>query len=1229
METGTPLDYEATGRCLDNFLEKEGRISLLFLRNIQSMDFKVHGTEEARWSIHSEKRWTYSGWTYCTISKCMDEKPKVTFKDRWRVAIEDPDNLPSELQYRHKRTMKDVECGIAALVPDPKFEQTPIFKSDPIPRFFSTLPLTFSTNLPVHIHATFALASDRASIPIEDSMQEDGAKWNKWLLSSAIPQFYLHFLEDIGRETIELRDPFEFWPKDSPPQGYLSEPIFTSFWQTLPKSSCQLFPVTRQVKAAQLKKREPPKLVTVIEAVFDLLDERISMALREILESQIPTLVRAPMKIRSRLQTGMEVKSVTPKRLRELFREESASKCLENTALEDPTVLEILLGLISPSRDAEFTELDGCRILPLADRTLGTLRLATIHKQADCYLVANQEELELFHFALGRLVALKPGKHFKKAILDSAKFNVTRLDLFNLGTLLGRMDFGDRSATVKMDTWLNKFWDYCRRAEELQFNTKSVFTSSPDIRCRPIFRATRGGVSSYIEPERLDLLPAVIEPDKLQQRSLCAKFPGIYMFSFSCLPQYLRSAEICLDTCASFARFITTITKLAKQEGAGLDVYIRRYLGTAEIKVCLTLRARVRTLSDNFILQLLQKLVIKYVSADPSMKDNNIKISLRSLPVWPTTESSTWISATAGLATQSLGLLVPWITGYQSFIEPNFFISNLSTMRALGVCEVSGVDVLLRTLTNLPPNVPGITTYRSFIRAISDTPNWRNALPRLRQIGMAPNRTKLLVPACNLFDHKDQIFTSTFRDEADTKFLLKELEESETFWREIGLKHRVNGQFEPADYILCLKKIRERLESSKNHAPNAGLIKDALAVLSPLTTPSTALGRLSRPDWSAVADHATFPTITSFNTQSSHRRTAMEIVAIAMPTMLLSEVIGSQYMSICWSQIPFPIESPTVATLDKLASKGKPSTLMVWNHLQHMASSIMELHEDAVAAFVSDLYSTYDYLQDNLEDSIASFSKFQESRLWFNFDLADKSMVRKVHLEPNKCSIKNLILETSCDTANLQSVRQGLIRYQKLLRALGCKSIVYPSVDAPKIHANHLISTDLRRLRREGLLLDLTLEAKSGNVRAHKVVMAASSGFFARQFKDHWSNHDNIDLKPFAHSTLSSVVDFAYADTFDWSSMQILEDEYDKVDITANKLDDFLDLLEAAQYLDMPDLKTQVENQILLVPRLFIREHNVLGVLNRASDAEAGRVVAYCNVFYADNKEAVDLAMKE
>lgn len=203
---------------------------------------------------------------------------------------------------------------------------------------------------------------------IESSTQEDGADWNRWLLTLAIPSLYLPFLEDLTRKVGQ--EAFRFWPKQASSKGSLSELAYTSFRQQLPSSSRRLFPLARQPDSR--KKRRPPQVLEIKEATFDFLSSETAEPLRDILESQIPTLVRVPFAKLQLLEP--RITSVTPSLLREIFRSEAAAEYLAQSESKSK-ILEGLLKEIIPEADADFDEFDSCRVLPLADGTFGILSI--------------------------------------------------------------------------------------------------------------------------------------------------------------------------------------------------------------------------------------------------------------------------------------------------------------------------------------------------------------------------------------------------------------------------------------------------------------------------------------------------------------------------------------------------------------------------------------------------------------------------------------------------------------------------------------------------------------------------------------------------------------------------------------------------------------------------------------------------------------------------------------
>ena len=577
-ESKTPLDYTAAQRYMEEFLD-EARISLIFLRNVRSIDFKVYGERHPRWSVKSSSKgleYDFSDWNVCTVTKGNGFDGGTTIEDRWWTAIQDPAEFPIELLHRHKRTMKDVQCGMAALVSSTPAGKDAKLYAAPKSRVFSSLPLPLQWDLPINVHATFITFGDRNSITIESSAREDGADWNRWLLTSAIPSLYLPFLEDLARKVGQ--DAFRLWPKEVPPKGSLSELVYTSFWQQLPSSSCRLFPLARQPDSK--KKRQPPKALEIKEATFDFLSSETSELLRDVLESQIPTLVRVPF---TKLQSlEPRITSVTPRLLREIFRSEAAAEYLvkSNSKVK---VLDVLLKEIMPEADVDFEELNGCRVLPLADGTLGVLSIVDRSKPTLTYYVASKWEGELFDFASELLTPMNQGSDFKAKLLNhQKKFNIKSMDLSDLGTLLGKKDF--QANVAESDAWLQRFWKFWHE-KEIYSKEKITLTSGSGVHNYPILQATCDGTKTYVKPSELKNLPFVVEPADEQYQKICDKIPGLHRLNSKYMPLYLNSAEGSLKDASSFAQFIKSLSVLAVRQAGGLGSYIRTIFADVELEV--------------------------------------------------------------------------------------------------------------------------------------------------------------------------------------------------------------------------------------------------------------------------------------------------------------------------------------------------------------------------------------------------------------------------------------------------------------------------------------------------------------------------------------------------------------------------------------------------------------------------------------------------------------------
>jgi sacsin len=302
---------------------------------------------------------------------------------------------------------------------------------------------------------------------------------------------------------------------------------------------------------------------------------------------------------------------------------------------------------------------------------------------------------------------------------------------------------------------------------------------------------------------------------------------------------------------------------------------------------------------------------------------------------------------------------------------------------------------------------------------------------------------------------------------------------------------------------------------------------------------------------------------------------------------------------------------------------------MVWLHLEHMAQMAQHLRQEHVQSFLSDLHRTYAYLQDHLEESRKNFN--QGSRqIWLNLNSSNAEFAT---LGDVKCSwngIKDLVLSSSCDAGSVKAVRPALMRYETLLRALGCHSITYPTVTRPSLHHGHSVSTSLRGLREQGKLLDATYYTEGKYIKAHRVVLAAVSEKCAAQFSSglHVEDvipYDSNDSDFFlSYHTLSTMINYAYEDEVNWSEMEVTES--DDADTRAMKLDMLLDLHGGADFWMIPALKSQVEDKILGAGKLFINIENVLDVKQHAEDVRAKATAEMCGKFIQNNCAAVERA---
>ena len=536
---------------------------------------------------------SFSDWANVIVEQHNHLGENKFATEKWWRVIEDVRNPPKELQHRHKRRMKNVECGIAALVPQSgKAARSPFqpLKS----KFFNCLPLKFESTLPVQIHATFLLSGDRQNIATEETSQDAGSEWNKWLLQKELPHVYLQFLEEIGRRT--GHGVYKYFPVAfNGRQHLLSDLIRASFWENIKSSSYRLFPVIdvsqdlRMPGTERQSHRTAPNLVPFECAVFDVLKQRDSEALQPLLDGQLDALVRPPTQVTNHIRQVSGVKVLTPAVLRHVLRSKNATMQLEKAKQKDKNFIDTLLSFIMPTTTTEVLELDGCPVLPLADGRLGTLcvnPLTSTKRGSDkTYFSANAEWHSLFSFASSRLSANRGNEKFVKKVLDSGLLNLKSLEKKDFSVMLDCKKSWAIESTSK--TWLFDFWKCMNSTIPSTMDATELDVLDLDpFQHFPLLLLRHGdGKETLNSLHHFQNNPVVVYSAVEEHMNLFFQFPGLDVVDARTLPGSYYEAEKSLFDRASLNRFLKGISLLAMRNATSVTEFVRSNLKGKHIQV--------------------------------------------------------------------------------------------------------------------------------------------------------------------------------------------------------------------------------------------------------------------------------------------------------------------------------------------------------------------------------------------------------------------------------------------------------------------------------------------------------------------------------------------------------------------------------------------------------------------------------------------------------------------
>jgi len=1225
------------------------RTALLFLRHVESIEFHIRGQQAPQWAVSAKRRLCEDNDTFqrIEIESCQARSRRQV--DIWCVGRKDIEDNPGVITRSGSSSAKSPECGVATML-----TKRPIVRQN----VFCRLPTCHESSLPISFHASFAVTGDRRTITLEESAEN--ASWNQWLLKECVSALYIETLRYLAPRIGSMA--FDFWPTKGtfPSLATLSGVLAKAFWDKLAdqgREIAELLPLVAQENALSRKDRvavfQPIKKTTsMIGATFDFLPKQTSEGLRLLLTQLIPDLVRPPKGLWLGFESipGHHARQVDLECLSKIFQVEGNCKVLEailaDTKDEEAkrTAMALLLETMIPDTavaDATaLSALSGCRIIPRPrfDCSLGTL-IFDPQPDAIWNLLPTPEEQDLFAFATETMVNIGlPWKAARSLAVErkivcnpienlrKANFNIRQCEIRDLGTLLASSKSPTSSAVLDDDLapWLLKFWQYLNAKSFTIFGyagtpfrmTVATFLTQANLQDQKIYRTFSNSKWHYITNRQFESEPCIVRPSHEEHRKICDQIQGLIAVDRTCIPFRLREDEDSLQKSASFKRFLEALKKLEK----ATNVSVKTIIGD-----CLT------PISKDVV----RELALDYLSP-PDRAQASIDAILRRLPIWPRRERSSsspheHIAAEDAIFCPHEDMLMPWISNLCSFVEPHLIQSAGAPLSKLGFPLLTREKVWHLIKGDVPKNVNTKDSRQQYVKFLQYLARWENSEKwQVKITGkIAPNGNSLMCETNTLYDHEDEIFSAAFREQRKTRFLHVGMQgrDLHSFWLSLGLRVRsAAGVMSHEHFLECARAIDGRWDHISMTPVLRNDFEAVSAYLGRNGPPSKTFESWPHSTWTQIAAISMFRVRDVPADEAIYRQDQMGRSAAEKLHRSLDETSKLDDVRIMWSQACFLKDPPGDFVYKNLPRGGKPTAAQVFEHLTFLMAIVMEISQDDLPEYLRDVQACYEYLQGDL-DATKSINGILQARIWLNIVTTQVDLVLKGYFESSLTSAEKLCLNARCDPFPLKEVQNFLVPYEKLLVGLGCQTVVQPTSAASPLSSDSrelsLASAmaQMRTLRDQGLLVDVTFEVGGQIKPAHKIVLAACSDFCKAQFAGPWGHlleHGaTIPLQDLSFLTLSRMVDFAYTGDVEWPE---LKDSSDSLEVDA-RLTELLDLLDATNMWLLPRLHDMTENLLACRPynQTYIRVDTVYEVKERAERARAPRLVQYCEEFLAKN----------
>lgn len=663
---------------------------------------------------------------------CIERTPLPTGaakKQEWNVArVSFPrDELGDYRQLAIKYRLRcPVLLGLAA----------PLGKDAVVSKLFSTVPLSITSTLPVHLTAPFILSSDRRQIRL-DGYDNSESQYNSQLLVARVPELYLFLQADLLRR---FKDNRRWWPGNVKEEDRITRSAVDAFYATHVKASDQ------QVFSSVYNNSQlllPRDAVIIGPGLPPLLKSKILPAFKPY---QVAAL---SSRVSKRAIEGGQLSSVDPLFVKDMIMQNS--DILESMDLKIEEV-EVLLQFICHD---DVTNAIGLPLLPLANGSFAVFEkysaLSKIYYVCESNSPRSNPVFRLDHLVHPKFLV----KDFLDAGLNMEKLSGTAVKVL-IGDILDETD--ERDSVGHTDQkWIATFWSQYHRLES--------DTTLDDISSYPLVPTTQA--DRYISISRCRDRTAVLFSDIFEPDSL---WGWLTELGITVVPRHSATFPVALQnvlrTNDEFPSF-NFGDLLALLEPASEAILVRRFSGMS---------AKSRQAFANW--------ARNKVASIPS---NLIPIAQR-LPIWPLILARNTRMPELRAA-QNIIMLPIGMPGEVARRFMNTPVAEFSsTLRHLDAKSLSLPELIQRLQLPARLSTRDVSVYKQLMEAISigncqPIPNFR-----------VPNCDRYL-SAINTLYGRDPLFLAAFSP-GSQQFVLDEIQEYEDLLTHHGLKRQADIDLE-------------------------------------------------------------------------------------------------------------------------------------------------------------------------------------------------------------------------------------------------------------------------------------------------------------------------------------------------------------------------------------------------------------------------------------------------